>query len=315
MVNFRFHLVSLTAVFLALAAGIAIGAGVVDRQTVGFLERRLEDVEENRQETIADNDALRSDLGRWEEFAEQTGDQLVAGRLAGVPVVVFALQDTDPAVVEGLRNTLLASGADFRGLVTVTERWALPDTGVVDELRAITDQAAEPRADAVRRASLQRLVSSWAAGNVAEVAAPLEEAGFLDFTPPPGVESRLIDVPLAGSRLILIGGPEASTDTTAIGVPLVEAAVDAALLVLVTQPRPADPPAEGGSAEVGLVTAVLAADAPRIGASTVDNIATYQGRIAAVLAVQELATGRTGNYGAGPGASRRVPEPVAAPAP
>ena len=44
MINFRFHLVSLTAVFLALGIGIAVGATVVDRATVDFLETRLKGV-------------------------------------------------------------------------------------------------------------------------------------------------------------------------------------------------------------------------------------------------------------------------------
>ena len=64
MVNFRFHLVSLTAVFLALAAGITIGAGVVDRATVDQIERRLTDVDARRQATNDENDQLRADLGQ-----------------------------------------------------------------------------------------------------------------------------------------------------------------------------------------------------------------------------------------------------------
>ena len=33
MINFRFHLVSLIAVFLALALGVVMGATVIDRAT------------------------------------------------------------------------------------------------------------------------------------------------------------------------------------------------------------------------------------------------------------------------------------------
>ncbi|MBV9664035.1 MAG: copper transporter, partial [Actinobacteria bacterium] len=44
MINFRYHLVSLTAVFLALAIGIAMGATVVDQATVKLLRSQLESV-------------------------------------------------------------------------------------------------------------------------------------------------------------------------------------------------------------------------------------------------------------------------------
>ena len=52
MINFRYHLVSLTAVFLALAAGITIGAGVVDRATVTRIEGQLRNVDSRRESTL-----------------------------------------------------------------------------------------------------------------------------------------------------------------------------------------------------------------------------------------------------------------------
>ena len=39
MINFRFHVVSLIAIFLALALGVVIGAGVIDRGVVDTLEQ------------------------------------------------------------------------------------------------------------------------------------------------------------------------------------------------------------------------------------------------------------------------------------
>ena len=45
MINFRFHVVSLIAIFLALALGVVIGAGVIDRGVVDTLNSRLDRVE------------------------------------------------------------------------------------------------------------------------------------------------------------------------------------------------------------------------------------------------------------------------------
>ncbi len=42
MINFRFHVVSLIAIFLALALGVVIGAGVIDRGVVDALDSRLD---------------------------------------------------------------------------------------------------------------------------------------------------------------------------------------------------------------------------------------------------------------------------------
>src|SRR5687767_13355767 len=106
MVNFRFHLVSLTAVFLALAAGITIGAGVVDRATVDQIERRLTDVDARRQATNEENDRLRADLGRWSQFGEELGDRPLQGRLNGVTVFVVATTGVEGGVVDGLRRSI-----------------------------------------------------------------------------------------------------------------------------------------------------------------------------------------------------------------
>src|SRR5687768_1406651 len=95
MVNFRFHLVSLTAVFLALAMGIAMGATVVDRALVDQLEEQLNGVERRTERTNADNGRLQEVVGGWERFAAQSGDQLVDGRLAGLPVLVVGVHGTD----------------------------------------------------------------------------------------------------------------------------------------------------------------------------------------------------------------------------
>ena len=45
MVNLRYHVVSLVAVFLALGIGIVMGATVIDRVTVDALNNRVHDVE------------------------------------------------------------------------------------------------------------------------------------------------------------------------------------------------------------------------------------------------------------------------------
>jgi len=44
MINFRFHLVSLIAVFLALGLGILVGPSVVDQVIVDRLQREISSI-------------------------------------------------------------------------------------------------------------------------------------------------------------------------------------------------------------------------------------------------------------------------------
>ena len=64
MINFRFHLASLVAIFLALALGVVIGAGVVDRGVVDALDNRINTVEDRANDARAENDELKSQIGR-----------------------------------------------------------------------------------------------------------------------------------------------------------------------------------------------------------------------------------------------------------
>ena len=58
MINFRFHVVSLIAIFLALALGVVIGAGVIDRGVVDTLNSRLDRVEAKSDRIQSENDKL-----------------------------------------------------------------------------------------------------------------------------------------------------------------------------------------------------------------------------------------------------------------
>ena len=78
MINFRYHLVSLTAVFLALAIGIAMGATVVDQATVKRAANQLESVRSRARHDQRRERLAASGGERWRRFVDQ-GDELVRG--------------------------------------------------------------------------------------------------------------------------------------------------------------------------------------------------------------------------------------------
>ena len=47
MISFRFHVVSITAVFLAIAIGVVVGSTYVDRAIVESLQNRIDSVSSN----------------------------------------------------------------------------------------------------------------------------------------------------------------------------------------------------------------------------------------------------------------------------
>ena len=309
MVNFRFHLVSLTAVFLALAAGITIGAGVVDRATVDQIERRLTDVDARRQATNEENDRLRLDLGRWTQFGEELGDRPLQGRLNGVSVFVVGTTGIEGGTLDALRSSITAAGATLDGTILFTGKWSLANDEDAVELAAVLDVPATPQPDALRETGIAVVADAWTNGDGGALVAALVARGFLQFQPGPIEAVPLPELPRQGSTFVIVSGDGADVEPAALAQPLVTDLSDADLRILAVQPvRPtADPPEEGEDEPAPEFVAALRADdgvAGRI--STVDNVDDYRGRTAAVLALAELQSGRRGHYGFAAD-TRRVP--------
>ena len=86
MINFRFHLVSLISVFLALTAGIVIGSTVVDPAVVDGLRNRI-DAAEARADRISDDNAeLRSRAGDLTDELDALPEQRRVDRLCELNV-------------------------------------------------------------------------------------------------------------------------------------------------------------------------------------------------------------------------------------
>ncbi len=320
MITFRFHLVSLTAVFLALAAGITIGAGVVDRKTVDFLERRVADVERNRDATNKRNDALEADLRRWQRYGEELGDRSVEGDLAGARVMFLAVDGVNRDAVDALRASVLAAGATYEGALWFTQKWQLADTG---DARALSELAGAPGAatttttaptttapggvkpDDLRRDVLARLGADWAAGAGTTFVTGLRDAGFVTFDPGPEPAATLAEVPREGSLMVVLSSQVAAVPSDQLAVPLVAALAGAGLPTMAAQPVPPPDLKQGVPVFVTLVRQEPALSAKT---SSVDDVDDYRGRTAAVLALEQMRRGRLGHYGYGPRAQSLLPE-------
>src|SRR5260370_24313656 len=95
MINFRFHIVSLIAVFLALALGVVMGATVVNRAIVDRLNERIDTVEKNANARKTESDQLRGQVGQINGYIGGTKDFAVAGRLNGTTLATLSPRRVD----------------------------------------------------------------------------------------------------------------------------------------------------------------------------------------------------------------------------
>ena len=116
MINFRFHLVSLIAVFLALGLGILVGSTVVDQVIVDRLDREISSVSH-------ESNQLKSDNGQLQRPAVEAQRLPAASRrrtrcsngLTAMPVAIVAEKGIDSGAVSAVLASVRAAGADVPG--------------------------------------------------------------------------------------------------------------------------------------------------------------------------------------------------------
>lgn len=122
MISFRNHVVSLVAVLLALAAGVALGGGPLSDVGRGALSSATTDAEPP---TTAE--------GFGDRFAEATARKLYAGGLDTRPVAVLTLPGADEDLVGALGSQVEEAGGE------VTATFALSDGMVAPGEKSLVD--------------------------------------------------------------------------------------------------------------------------------------------------------------------------------
>ena len=127
MIKLRTHIISLTAVFLALGIGLVLGSTFLDRTFVDALDaqvRRLNDRVDQRTEEVEALNRVINEQTLTEEAAADAGyEQLLAGQLTDAQVVVLANRGIDEDQVDRTVEVLQAADAEVPAVVWLTDRW------------------------------------------------------------------------------------------------------------------------------------------------------------------------------------------------
>jgi hypothetical protein len=304
LISFRYHVVSIVAVFLALALGVVVGTTVVNQGIIEDLRSRTDAAAKNAENLRKELDDLRTQLGIAQAFESTVLQPLVVDQLTGTQVTLVTQQDVNPSEVEGVRRVLEESGAIVTGEVVVTNRMSLTDArwrsdlasaiGTVDG--ATPEQLAKEAADAVaaRLADGPDPVAP-------DVLDSMSSAGFIVIR---GGASGTAGVGGPSQAVVLLAGNDrdSALDPGLFLVPLAAALVDAAQAVAAAETQDSVDPFVQLLRADGLVDGRMV---------TVDNADQTPGRVALVYGLRDLlaAPGNGGDYGVGPGASALLPKP------
>ncbi|HEX6167747.1 MAG TPA: copper transporter [Acidimicrobiales bacterium] len=349
MINFRFHIVSLTAVLLALGIGLVLGTTFLDDATVNQLERQLEGLEHDLDAAQARNDEQQARLDAFEEEAalldERLGERLYAGKLAGAPVLVMTTDGVDQRWVDSVMRSLTQADADVVGVWQLTERLTLDDEDEVGDLSAalqlstdasdrlmdnLVGQLADvlfgavdgrPDGDGTNDAGAAAGGQGAAAGDDAGQTAPAEpallsrlrEAGFVSYELPDGADGDVVRLPASGLRVVVVDGPGAALPAGEVLAPmLADLTIDGRAPVVATQPTVLTGDDVDEATQPQLVGLVRDDDTLSERVSTVDNLDQVSGLVSTLVATIDAVPGDPviGRYGTGDGADDRLPPTV-----
>lgn len=120
MFDLRYHVVSLAAVFLALAIGILVGAGLASSTDLAeserrALEKRNADLQQSVNDLSAEADLLRRQREAAEAYTKATYRAVMDGRLRGVRIALLFVGQSDENARVYVEQTL--DDASAPGLV------------------------------------------------------------------------------------------------------------------------------------------------------------------------------------------------------
>jgi len=305
VINFRYHVVSLTAVFLALAIGLVVGTAALNGPLADSLSDQVTALRSDNQRLRQEADHLKTDANAQEQFAAEAAPALLRNQLTGKRVLVVT-DSSGGDLAGGVQDMLALSGATVTGRVDVQGKFN--DPGNNDHLLDLVTQLLPPtvnglptNSDGVETASallaavLLDRAPSLSTESSRAVLHGFKDAGYLTWAG---------DTPPAPAQAVIVisGPPFVDRDATKKNqnvLTLVDQFDRAAPVVVV---------AEAPSGDGNVVGAVRGDPTLRKTISTVDNASTTQGQVASVLAIVEQLAGGAGHYGIGAGNTSMLPK-------
>jgi len=305
VINFRYHVVSLTAVFLALAIGLIVGTSALNGPLSDSLRHQVDSLTKSndiyRDKTIQ----LEAEVAQREQFATEIAPLVLGGKLTGRRVLVISFQESSSYVADVVAD-LKQANAKVTAQVEIQDSMMGPSNGptLLDlEHQANTAdvnvQGIPTLSDGVETATAllagvltdrQPALSDTA---VATVLSAYEKAGFIHVDGKVNGPAEAVVVLAPTPYTDQNAGDENKNVVTVIDqfskVPIVVGAA--------------------GNAGKGNVIGSVTGDASMSSrVSTVDNANTPQGAIATVLALTEqVVYHKAGHYGLTSSATSLLP--------
>jgi hypothetical protein len=325
VIDFRYHLVSIVAVFLALAIGIVLGSTELQGPTYNLLNQTTAKLQNELDQASSQRDTAQQQASLGESYAQAVQPVVLHNLLAGQRLLIVTEPGAPASVVTAISNAATQdAGATVTGQIALQSKFfdnsdttldglnqinlamSAADGIVLDTGTTYQQQAAQVIASEIlTRAVVVPVTSPSAGGQDTNAQTMLEayaNAGFLSISGQPSASATLA---------VIVTPQTAPSDGSAdlldqLLVPVAEelAAKSSATVV-------AGVSADSGP---GSPIAVLRASSAASKVSTVDDADFVAGQSVVIQALAtQLNGGNPGSYGIAGGASAVAPSPAPTP--
>lgn len=309
MIDFRYHLVSLISVFLALAVGVVLGAGPLQNSLGTALNDQVTQLRQDRQAMQTRLETIEQAVNERDSYIAQAAAAVLPGTLSGQKVALVQLPETDDQDVDSLSKQIAAAGAEVVGRVSLTTAWTDPDKDsyratYAGQFASYLPEAALGSGSSVLGAALGKALTTQG-----EEASTLMDLLTATKEPLVTVETR----PSVPATMVVVLGPRAQDQPAAPTAPATPSNDPGQWVLAVHGLSSKATTVVLGEAATptGLVSLLRKEQTP---VTTVDSVGQVSASVSTVLALRVAARGNVQHYGFDKGAVAVMPE-VPAPTP
>ena len=324
MIDFRYHLVSIVAVFLALAIGIVLGSTELQGPAFSLLDKTTSKLQSELGQVSSQRDAAQQQATEGELYAQAVEPAVLRDLLTGRRLLIVTEPGAQSSVVSGITTAAIQAGASVTGEINLQPKFFDASGTAQDSLNQTT-------LDVAQTAGLQLDTSATYQQQAAQVIASeiLTTSSAPAGGQPGGDQSANAATMLqayAASQFLSTSGQPATPATLAVVVTPQSAPADgsadqlAQVLIPLVQELAAKSAATvvvGSStgSGAGSPISVLRSNSVASQVSTVDDADLAAGQTVAMQALAvELGGGKAGSYGfTANGASAIAPSPAPTP--
>ena len=334
MIDFRYHLVSIVAVFLALAVGIVLGSTELRGAAFSALDRTSSALSAKLEAADNQNSALQQQVQGDRQFAQAAEPVLLKHLLDSKRVVIVTTPGASSGVVNGIKTVLSDAGATVSGQVALSSKFADTSASNLSLLDQLTQQATpsgmtltngspQQQAAQVLAAALVSKTSNSGSGNNksgngnnnsgnGNSSISSQDAQTIVSSFSAGQFISVSGHPTSGATLAVIVTP-ASAPQDGNSDPVNQAVVALAQEFGQASQATVVTGSSAGSGQGSAISAVRSSGAAN-NAATVDDADSVVGQIVAVQALEQQMNGhKPGSFGTQSNANSAGPSPAPTP--